>query len=242
MRHSLADILARWAPPVLVPLGVVLAWLAGPAAYNFWVSAPTSVFEHMLGVVLLAAILTGAYAATRPETRNHQGLRAWLIAWCIALFYFLGEDLNWGQYVFNWTPPEFFLEHNKEAETNLHNMSTWFNQKPRMVVQLWVLAAGVLVPLGWNWLRRVTARFVPDILWPGRATVLLALVTTLIPVTEWIAQAFLGPDLGGIPIRTSEIQEFFFAWFMLLYAIDLTGRIRSASQPRDGYLLRAPAE
>src|SRR5690606_6041111 len=142
--------------------------------------------------------------------------------------YFLGEDLNWGQYIFGWQPAEFFIEHNKEAETNLHNMSTWFNQKPRLAVQLWILIAGFLVQLGWRWPRRTTANFVPAILWPGRETVLLVLLAAILPAFEWIAIAMFGPGLGGVPMRFSEIQEFFFAWFFLLYAIVLTGRLRTA--------------
>lgn len=229
----LLDTAARWLPPLLVPVAMLAAWYSGQDAFTFWVSAPNSVMEHALGVVLVVAIISAAIALFHPETKKHRNLRAWLIVWIVGLVYFVGEDLNWGQYIFGWEPNAFFLEHNKEAETNLHNMSTWFNQKPRMAVQLWLVVAAILVPLGWAWPRRATAKFVPQILWPGRRTVALAFVASIIPVLEWVALAFTGPDLGGVPIRFSEIQEFFFAWFFLIFAIDLTGRLREAEAARE---------
>lgn len=225
---NLLESAARWAPPLLVPVVILTAWQAGPDAYARWVSAPDSILEDALGVVLVVALITSIHAVSRPETSRYRRLRPWLVVWCLGLFYFLGEDLNWGQYIFGWQPPEFFAEHNKEAETNLHNMSTWFNQKPRLAVQLWILVAGFLVPLGWRWPRQATAKFVPAVLWPGRKTMWLALLAAILPAFEWIAIVIFGPSLGGVPVRFSEIQEFFFAWFFLLYAIDLTGRLRTA--------------
>lgn len=237
------EIAARWAPAILVPLGVIVAWLAGPVIFEAWVSAPNSVFEHLVGLVLITAIITAVYALTRREAREHPGLRVWLAAYVVGLVYFAGEDLNWGQHIFGWQPSEFFLENNKEAETNLHNMSPWFNQKPRLLVSAWVLIAGVLVPLGWSWPKRAMSRFAPAVLWPGRETIWLALTASIIPAIEWLLLAVLGPDLGGVPIRFSEIQEFFFAWFMLLYVVDLSGRLRRTEAGRvHQNALRAPAE
>ncbi len=58
----------------------------------------------------------------------------------------------------------------------------------------------------------------------------LALAASIIPLVEWVVRAVAGPDQGGIPIRFSEVQEFFFAWFFLLYAIDLSGRLLPAKR------------
>ncbi len=225
----ISDLLVVWAAPLLAPVLVLLAWNAGPEAFDTWVSSDTSVFEHAVGFVLLLSLIAGLYILFTRDLKAFPGLRPWLIAWCLGVGYFLGEDMNWGQYLFGWQAEGFFAS-NKEAETNLHNMSPWFNQKPRMLVQAWVLVVGFLAPLGWNWPRRATAKFVPAQLWPGRRTMWLALAASLIPVMEWIVHAIFGDDQGGIPIRFSEIQEFFFAWFFLLYAIDLSGRLRPSER------------
>jgi hypothetical protein len=33
-----------------------------------------------------------------------------------------GEEISWGQRIFNWETPEYFLKHNKQEETGLHNL------------------------------------------------------------------------------------------------------------------------
>ena len=35
-----------------------------------------------------------------------------------------GEEISWGQRLFGLSAPDFFVEHNKQVETNLHNL-TW---------------------------------------------------------------------------------------------------------------------
>ena len=227
-----SDLLVIWAAPLLAPVLILAAWSAGPEAFEIWISSDTSVFEHAVGFVLLLSLLMGVYILATRDLKPFPGLRPWLIAWCLGIGYFLGEDMNWGQHLFGWETSEFFLEYNKEAETNLHNMSPVFNQWPRMVVRLWVFVAGFLVPLAWAWPRRATATFVPAQLWPGRRTMWLALAAVLIPSVEFIVQAVFGPDQGGIPIRFSEVEEFFFAWFFLLYAIDLSARLRRTEAAR----------
>lgn len=54
----------------------------------------------------------------------------------------------------------------------------------------------------------------------------LALAAALIPSVEVLVQAVFGADQGGIPIRFSEVEAFFFAWFFLLYAVVLSARLR----------------
>ncbi len=49
----------------------------------------------------------------------------WLLTYgTLALLFFFaaGEEISWGQRIFGIESSEFFLEHNKQAETNLHNM------------------------------------------------------------------------------------------------------------------------
>jgi len=62
---------------------------------------------------------------------------------CFFYLYFLGltffffEEISWGQHFFNWQSPEFFLNNNKQKETNIHNISNLFNQVPRSLLLIW---------------------------------------------------------------------------------------------------------
>lgn len=56
-----------------------------------------------------------------------KGKKPTLFLACTALLGLLfifgaGEEISWGQRIFNVETPEFFLEHNKQQETNFHNL------------------------------------------------------------------------------------------------------------------------
>jgi len=49
----------------------------------------------------------------------------WVLTWGAMAFLFFfaaGEEISWGQRIFGIESSEFFLENNKQAETNLHNL------------------------------------------------------------------------------------------------------------------------
>ena len=64
-------------------------------------------------------------------------IKIFLIIKVLALIYYLGEEISWGQHLFKWGSPEFFLDNNNQGETNLHNMSNLLDQLPRTLVMLW---------------------------------------------------------------------------------------------------------
>jgi hypothetical protein len=60
---------------------------------------------------------------TIQYTMGKKGL--WIFTWALlaGLFFFgAGDEISWGQRIFGIQSSEFFLEHNKQAETNLHNL------------------------------------------------------------------------------------------------------------------------
>jgi len=58
---------------------------------------------------------------------------------------FLGEEISWGQHLFQWSTPEAWLEYNDQGETNLHNTSGLFDQVPRTIVTLSIIVGGLFV-------------------------------------------------------------------------------------------------
>jgi len=217
---------------LLFPLAAVAmvftAYYAGGDHYYFWVSSNTSVMEMLAGIPLILALIVMGALWSLPAALSNKSLRPWLIAYTFSVFYFLGEDQNWGQHYIGWASPEFFLEHNKEKETNLHNMSSWFNQKPRGLMELWIIVAGILVPLGWEKPRQMLSKWVPAILWPNRNFTPLAVLTILLSAPERIRGHFhYSFNEAWDSIRFSELQEIGFALYMLLYSILLYRRLKS---------------
>jgi hypothetical protein len=218
--------LRSWFLYVLLPLLTLAAVLAAAhigGSVRYWtLGSRVGVMESLTGALALAAGIVSLFAFFQPTIRRDWKVRTWLFAFFIAMVYFAGEDLNWGQYYFGWASPEYFQLHNKENETNLHNMSHWFNQKPRQVLQLWLVVACILVPLGWSLPKRLTARFVPAMFWPDARLVLIAALAMLIEVVDLLSKS------GFIPrtLRWSEVQEIYFVYACLFYAILMLARVR----------------
>ena len=59
-----------------------------------------------------------------------------LFLYLLALTYYLLEEISWGQHLFFWNSPEFFLEFNSQKETNFHNISNLLNELPRTFLML----------------------------------------------------------------------------------------------------------
>lgn len=56
--------------------------------------------------------------------RARRGMPAALLTAGYALIFLLGagEEISWGHRIFGWQAGDFFLEHNAQQETNLHNL------------------------------------------------------------------------------------------------------------------------
>ena len=73
----------------------------------------------------------------------------------LIFFYFLGvnyyffEEISWGQHIFGWQSSDFFLEINSQDETNIHNVSSLFNELPRNLLFVWCA-------LTFLWVRRIS--------------------------------------------------------------------------------------
>jgi hypothetical protein len=215
--------------PVLMLAAILgAAYVGGPIGH--WVfESPIGVQESGIGALALAAAVVTLIAFFQPAIRHNWKVRGWLIAFVAAMVYFAGEDLNWGQYYIGWATPEYFQLHNKENETNLHNISSWFNQKPRLMVELWLLIACIAVPLGWSLPQRLTSRAVPAMFWPDGRLVLIAAMALLVLATDWLSKRGLIPRT----LRWSEVEEIYFAYGWLIYSFLLLGRVRQRRRTMD---------
>lgn len=235
-----------WGLCVLAILFPVVASQFGAHAVEWAVVSP---FGYLENITTVFVAFGSAYAIAIARMPNGRHLRAWMGVYFLALIFFAGEDQNWFQYWLDTKVPDYFLVNNKEQETNLHNINSWFNQKPRLMVEAWLLIACVLVPMGWwTWPRRATQSFVSADLWPDRRIVPLALGILFFGQMRRIFK-YLG-ELGvplpanllgdGVNVMTetfpgvriSELQEVGFAYVMLLFAAMLYGKLLSAKNAK----------
>jgi len=115
------EVLVSAALFIFIGYGIYLGRLSGQDAFYDYVKEDglvenlTALFLFFCSVVCLFRV---------KEYRNI-GKPVWLYTFVIltVLFFFAaGEEISWGQRIFGIESGEFFLEHNKQAETNLHNL------------------------------------------------------------------------------------------------------------------------
>lgn len=213
-------------PPLAFMALILCGYIAGEPYLTRIVTSPTGFQELVCGVILLCAFVLALRCLWLPSLTQQRSLRGWLVVYAIAMFYYMGEDQNWGQYLFDLAVPDYFVEKNKEQEINLHNMSSWFNQKPRLLVECWVWVACILVPLGWSGPRRALRKRVPDVLWPDARIVASAVLAASASWPERIGDVGFPAPAFWHAIRFSELQEVFYAYVMLLYVWFLLQRLR----------------
>ncbi len=116
----------------------------------------------------------------------------------VALFCVLdaGEEISWGQRLLGFRPPEYFLAHNVQLESNLHNLvqpAVW-----NFGIEAILAGFGVVVPLLLladqpRALARRLAVYVPPLSWaPGFAVLLLFYVVHPFRLCEELIELGLG--------------------------------------------------
>lgn len=177
--------------------------------------------ELLQSVPLAVAFLLAVYGLCRVDWAKQKLLGFWFAAAAICTFYVSGEEISWGQHIFYWDTPEYWVGVNDQQETNLHNTSAWFDQKPRLILFIAIVTGGLLVPF----LRRYRPSLLPaqfSVLYPSNLLIPSALGVFL----PYSAQKIC--DVAGLGVslfeRVSEVQELYMYYFVALYLWELVDR------------------
>lgn len=226
--------LRLWFPPVLL-LIILPVRVIDPAAYRTWVDGELGFIELATPLVAAVGAVFGAMLIYRLRRLGITRLTVWTAVVTAACAYLAGEELSWGQQLIGWATPEYINEINDQHETNLHNMSSWLDQKPRLLLEIWVLVGGIIMPLR-EWLRgtKYTPANFRYWFWPTMDCLPTAILAILIRVPPRLKDLF---DLSALPyeIRFSEPQEYYFAVFLMLYLASLYVRTGLAPPPVPTY-------
>jgi len=228
-----------WA---LLPLATIAV-----AAMALWIEPGW--FEKMLAkdkdggwvelgtfLVLLPGIAASLVALIRHRRRLPKRWLAWWFAiWVAACIYFAGEEISWGQHFFHWATPRLFENINVQKETGFHNTSTWLNEKPRTMVEMWIVLGGLVLPLSKSrWYRPrqplpmldTTARPAawPAWFWPSHVGIIAAAMTLITRGMEELGSAIESNRLTRL--GSSEVREFYVALFLSLYLLSFWWRLK----------------
>jgi hypothetical protein len=215
--------------PVLV-LILEIAAFSQTFYYFDWFYTEAGLVELLTPVASTLGVITGI-AILRHPNRLRSGLRVWVALVTFACFYTAGEEISWGQYVFGWPTPEWMMQINDHYQTNLHNTSSWFNEKPRMLLELYVLG-GIIHVL---WQRGGVKKGWQGWFWPTYVCLPIALLAILMQAPDRL-QAWFGMGMPFYRGGWSELEELYLAMFLFLYLLSIWYRLGmdlGRAPPRD---------
>jgi hypothetical protein len=206
-----------------------LIWLAFQIVIEIILPADTLAALHSENgpheLIEFLVILTAFGVAVRTlvvmDRRANRWLTAWIVIAAICSFYVAGEEMSWGQTIMHWATPSEWAVLNDQDETNLHNTSSWLDQKPRALLEIGTIIGGLLIPL----LRRAKSQWLPvrfAAIYPADNVVITAAIYAAIKLVEGIARHFFHVRLFE---RSSEVEELYMYWFVLLYLLDMKARL-----------------
>lgn len=145
----------------------------------------------------------------------------WIGAFALGCFYIAAEEISWGQSFFAWGTPEFWAGINDQQETNLHNVSTWLDQKPKALVLIGIFIGGFVFPL----LEKYTNVRLPERfrkIYPPLSMIFITLCIMAVKLSDLVDEQLPGVSFWT---RDSEIEELYIFYYLLLYMIQMRGKI-----------------
>jgi hypothetical protein len=187
--------------------------------------------QNLFLAIALALMIRLAFQADTPMLRN------WLLFIAAGTLYLLGEESSWGQHYFNWETGGFFAAYNDQGETNVHNMSSWFDQKPRAILLFGMIMGTVVHPLVKHfrngrglfdnpWWLAPTLVSLPPVVFSqlGALPERIDDFNDVFHVFDFSAQALTNG------YRSSEMEEFFMYIFFITYTLSLGHRLKLRKQ------------
>ncbi|HEX4891518.1 MAG TPA: hypothetical protein VFW37_14255 [Alphaproteobacteria bacterium] len=226
--------LPEWLGLIAPPLILFIFYLARYVNLDFylnWMEGERGIIENLGPLLLLPAIYCGIASLRYRKAFPQSWISLWFLLHAIGAFYFAGEEISWGQHFFNWQTPETISSLNDQNETNLHNMSSWLDQKPRILLWVWALTGGFFAPLlimigllktggpeDWRY-------------WviPPRICMMSGLLVGSVRLPEYLSFYMGVTPPFPFDIRASELQELFLTMFLSFYLVSVYRRVAAQS-------------
>ncbi|MFY0680765.1 MAG: hypothetical protein JXR13_09355 [Thalassovita sp.] len=177
-------------------VSTLIIGLVSPEYFELTYAAEDGLIEYGTSLLLMTASLALFWRAYLSD-----GMTSFLLGLYSLLFIFAaGEEISWGQRIVGWESSEFFLEHNRQYETTIHNLvvggeqlaSTLFGSFLTVMLLLYL----IVLPLTYGhigWITTLSRRLAVPV--PHKRYAVAALMTTLVIVMisaprKWEAYEF----------------------------------------------------
>ncbi len=225
-----------------MPLGLALVPYVAHAVsepfYEARIRTELGLIESATALFLAVCVVASVGVFRRARSLPAAWLRPAIGLYALGAFYFLGEEVSWGQHWFGWATPEALAARNEQGETNLHNIGGWteavLDQGPRGLLTAAALVGGVLMPLFLHARRRTWSEARDAKAWivPTRVVLPSAVLALVSSLPKKIAKLSGGEVPHLLDIQGGESKELFLAAFLMLFALSVRVRLgRSSREP-----------
>ena len=226
--------------PIFIPLFFLFVKLINVHFFINFFQGENGIIENGTFLILFFAILISISSLKEIKNKfKKKNLLLIIIFFTLGLIYFAGEEINWGQHWFHWESTKFFEIYNDQyikniSETNFHNISSWFDQKPKILLIFFVLFGGIFCPFYYSInknIHNLKYWIFPNIYcFP---TALICLFFYLLDNSyKFLCYGRPGIDIkckyipSILHFRTSEIIELYIAFFLLIYILSINLRLK----------------
>jgi len=234
LRLQRADELPAWLAlwgPLAVAAALALAWHLAPRFYLDHIAYEDGALEFTHFVIPVISIAWCLRILALPEARRDRLVLVWIVLGLLGSLYMAAEEISWGQQYFQWLTPDEWQAVNDQGETNLHNTSSWLDQKPRTVLEIGVVVGGIIIPLLALWRPALRAgRFA--LFLPALSCLPVAVICELVKFSGRLQS--LGLLDWPVFENASEAQELYISLFILFYLVVFRHRVlarRAAGLP-----------
>ena len=225
--------------PILITLIFFIVKFLNINLFITYFIGEKGIIENGTFLFLFFAIITAFSVLNKLKKKiNLKTLFFFIIFFLIGLIYFTGEEISWGQQWFKWETSSFFKHFNNQSETNFHNISSWFDQKPRFILLLFIFFGGIFIPFYLKIKKKkLYSRSVQFWLFPNICCIPSAIICLFFYILDNIYK-FVCFGTPGIDIkcnyipyifvlRTSEIIELFVSLFLFIYVLSIYARLKN---------------
>jgi len=106
---------------LLIVIGVVLSRVDLPFFESFYVREDGFI-EWLTIVSLLSGVFLCFYRTFKLKSQRSFIFLLGMVLMGLVFVFGAGEEISWGQRIFNIESPEFFVNHNAQGEINIHNL------------------------------------------------------------------------------------------------------------------------
>ncbi len=176
------------------------------AAWRFWCAAETTVKTD-----------------NNHSSTSNKLLAIWFFLGAMVCIGFAGEEASWGQHWVGWESPQYFAEHNRQGETNVHNLNKQLGRVVKTVLTIAIIAGGLILPLSrGDRSLGAGATFLDHIQGTG-VCIPAALFVFLVRLVER-CKTWFDLDWPVLAVNLKESQELYIAIFLFVYAWSIKRR------------------